>query len=366
MRDRSARRNHSPAAEQFRREHDRHRAWGLRRRHAERLRRIRTRADEVAQPGCRVPESGTDSRPDTIEPVRSVDSPPTPGACGAYPAEQAAAQGRLSSDGMSQSHHYRAAPCPGHPKSTSRRERAQSRPADRPAVNLPQLHEHAGGPALRQASLRRSAYRSGMSALLPQVVLWSARALRLSSWCRFAAGRSDKSVLSPHVGFWLARALRLKSSCRFAAGGPGMSALSPRVVLRSARALRLNSPCRFAGRFGVSALSPRVVLLAGAGSSVDLTLSIRAPAWCAGSATTDDPSTDDSLINPTIPLSVHAGRARRPQRCTGFTRQPRPRAGGGRRQRWHTDLRRVPTTATDTTSPAKPMIGQRDRGGCCR
>jgi hypothetical protein len=41
MRDRSASRNYSPAAEEFRREHERHRAWGLARRHAERLRRVR-------------------------------------------------------------------------------------------------------------------------------------------------------------------------------------------------------------------------------------------------------------------------------------------------------------------------------------
>jgi hypothetical protein len=42
MRDRTASRNHSPGREQFRREHERHRAWGLARRHAERLRHART------------------------------------------------------------------------------------------------------------------------------------------------------------------------------------------------------------------------------------------------------------------------------------------------------------------------------------
>ncbi|REF98130.1 hypothetical protein DFJ67_4140 [Asanoa ferruginea] len=41
MRDRSASRSYSPAGEEFRREHERHRAWGLTRRHAERLRRLR-------------------------------------------------------------------------------------------------------------------------------------------------------------------------------------------------------------------------------------------------------------------------------------------------------------------------------------
>jgi hypothetical protein len=41
MRDRTAARNYSPAGEEFRREHQRHRDWGLTQRHAERLRRVR-------------------------------------------------------------------------------------------------------------------------------------------------------------------------------------------------------------------------------------------------------------------------------------------------------------------------------------
>jgi hypothetical protein len=40
MRDRTAKRNYSPAAEEFRREHERHRKWGKDRRHAERLRQL--------------------------------------------------------------------------------------------------------------------------------------------------------------------------------------------------------------------------------------------------------------------------------------------------------------------------------------
>ena len=40
IRDRTASRSYSPAGDQFRREHERHRSWGLARRHAERLRRL--------------------------------------------------------------------------------------------------------------------------------------------------------------------------------------------------------------------------------------------------------------------------------------------------------------------------------------
>jgi hypothetical protein len=41
MRDRTARKNYSPEAEEFRRQHARHREWGLAQRHGEKLRRLR-------------------------------------------------------------------------------------------------------------------------------------------------------------------------------------------------------------------------------------------------------------------------------------------------------------------------------------
>lgn len=44
MRDRTASRNHSPERDEFRREHERHRAWGLAQRHGMRLRRLRNRS----------------------------------------------------------------------------------------------------------------------------------------------------------------------------------------------------------------------------------------------------------------------------------------------------------------------------------
>ena len=46
MRDRTASRKYSPAREEFRRTHQRHRAWGLARRHAERLRHLRNCASD--------------------------------------------------------------------------------------------------------------------------------------------------------------------------------------------------------------------------------------------------------------------------------------------------------------------------------
>lgn len=48
MRDRTASRNYSPFKDEFRREHERRRAWGLKRRHAERLRRIQDERQRAA------------------------------------------------------------------------------------------------------------------------------------------------------------------------------------------------------------------------------------------------------------------------------------------------------------------------------
>jgi hypothetical protein len=68
MRDPTMSRNYSPAGEAFRREHARHRAHGLRRRHAEKLARIRqTRAEQGPAPA-------TDSQ---LQPTQRT-SPPTP------------------------------------------------------------------------------------------------------------------------------------------------------------------------------------------------------------------------------------------------------------------------------------------------
>ena len=67
MRDRTASRSYSPAGEEFRREHERHRAWGLARRHAERMRRLHGHRPTAAAP------SGSD-------PARGDPPPARPGA----------------------------------------------------------------------------------------------------------------------------------------------------------------------------------------------------------------------------------------------------------------------------------------------
>ena len=70
MRDRTASRNYSAERDEFRREHERHRAWGVNRRHAEKLRRAResSRAAQQApavgdRPRPEPPSRGREARP---------------------------------------------------------------------------------------------------------------------------------------------------------------------------------------------------------------------------------------------------------------------------------------------------------------
>ena len=92
MRDRTASRNYSPAGEQFRREHQRHRCWGLTQRHAERLRRSRGGDRDPRTPTAagNHPESPAHSAPSPF--VSSTATPPDhatrPAACSELPASQ--------------------------------------------------------------------------------------------------------------------------------------------------------------------------------------------------------------------------------------------------------------------------------------
>jgi hypothetical protein len=85
MRDWTAARNHCPERDAFRRERERHRAWGLRRRHAAKLRHVRNH--QPAPPAA--PTSRDDhSRPTTADrrpPTRPAETPQAPSARAAAP-----------------------------------------------------------------------------------------------------------------------------------------------------------------------------------------------------------------------------------------------------------------------------------------
>ncbi|WP_189048394.1 hypothetical protein, partial [Micromonospora sonchi] len=61
MRDPTASRNYCPHRAEFRRAHERHRAWGLTRRHAERLRRTRATAHALTAAGMSSPHEARNS-----------------------------------------------------------------------------------------------------------------------------------------------------------------------------------------------------------------------------------------------------------------------------------------------------------------
>jgi hypothetical protein len=98
MRDRTAARNYSAAGEEFRREHQRHRNWGLRRRHAQKLRHASpgdrasptapTTRNDPSRPAAAGPQRG--SRPSIATPHRTppptARAPQSASLVAAYPA----------------------------------------------------------------------------------------------------------------------------------------------------------------------------------------------------------------------------------------------------------------------------------------
>src|SRR5947208_15308944 len=73
VRDRTASRNYSPEREQFRREHERHREWGLRQRHGRRLMHLRIYGD-IAAPTDRTADRQA-SEPSSAAPAPELSRP---------------------------------------------------------------------------------------------------------------------------------------------------------------------------------------------------------------------------------------------------------------------------------------------------
>lgn len=96
MRDRTASRRYSPEREAFRREHERHRVWGLARRHADRLRHARSRPSEpAAEPADNPREEAQPARaaePCSPHPGAAEPCSPSPSAAEAWPPSPSAAE----------------------------------------------------------------------------------------------------------------------------------------------------------------------------------------------------------------------------------------------------------------------------------
>jgi hypothetical protein len=77
MRDRTAARRYSPERDEFRRDHERQRAWGLQRRHAERLRRLRAAGPADANGSCQPHREG-DPHPSRAPGITRAERPNCP------------------------------------------------------------------------------------------------------------------------------------------------------------------------------------------------------------------------------------------------------------------------------------------------
>ena len=88
MRDWSAARNHCPERDAFRREHERHRVWGLQRRHAAKLRHLQQHRSEppsVTATRSAPPRSANPARP---IPTAQASPPPAPSPRPAAPGRK--------------------------------------------------------------------------------------------------------------------------------------------------------------------------------------------------------------------------------------------------------------------------------------
>jgi hypothetical protein len=171
MRDRTASHSYSQAGEEFRREHERHRAWGLTRRHAERLRRLRDRDCEPHNPTAEgmPPERQTPALP--RPPVSPRSTPPDRPMCPTASPESPASQNpgvtneadRLGRQGRASTQPATTASSRPTGDAPSRRaEKASSRPTrsapSRPVGNAP---DASSGKGANPPNDKRAAAPSG-------------------------------------------------------------------------------------------------------------------------------------------------------------------------------------------------------------
>jgi hypothetical protein len=195
MRDRTASRNHSPAGDEFRREHERHRAWGLIQRHGQRLRRLR--GSSCAPPAA----SPHESRPRDL-------TRPLPSASVSAPHEQQhrPAQSRSAPTSQESAHRSRAtvdaAPArkgrPAHAEHGSGRDQAEPSPR---LASTPSKRAPASLP------LRTPSSASGRSA--PALGLWPRRSRPNSGPIGFAMDAAlSLAIHHPDIGPRFAETLR--------------------------------------------------------------------------------------------------------------------------------------------------------------
>lgn len=156
MRDRTASPNYSPARDEFRREHERHRAWGLMQRHGQRLRRLRNGSCAIPAASPHVHRPPDPTRPSPSAPVSAlVEQRQHPTPSGNTPTSQESARRRGSASPSA---------CPRRPRNNSRDLVEPSRgrcPPDKDAAARSPLYppSPASGRNAPAAGPGRSRYR---------------------------------------------------------------------------------------------------------------------------------------------------------------------------------------------------------------
>lgn len=193
MRDRTAARNYSAAGEEFRREHQRHRNWGLRRRHAQKLRHASpggpasptapTTRNDPSRPAAAGPQRG--SRPSSATPHRT----PPPTARAPRSASPAAASPAPPSAGPAPQSASLVAASPAPPPAGPAPRSAS------PAVAPPAPPSVAPHPAARIPTCERHSAPTPRSAAIPPTTPRPAvSATAAGSFSTIEAGRAERVV----------------------------------------------------------------------------------------------------------------------------------------------------------------------------
>jgi hypothetical protein len=164
MRDRTRARNYSAEAEKFRRDHERHRAWGLRQRHARKL----ARAGWGASTAWAAVTAGEDQQRQAA-PVIAAPSQPAGSAASQLAPAAAPSAGRSPGETPLSSQHVSGAPASSKPQpvpSSPGPANTQVAPGS-PAAASPQLTVCPGSPASPQLGPGR-----GQAGLFIVVVGW--------------------------------------------------------------------------------------------------------------------------------------------------------------------------------------------------
>ncbi len=214
MRDRTRKRNYSPAGEEFRREHERHRAWGLQQRHAAKLSQLRRAAVASATPATSptptVPAApAAHKQPETREPSAKSHEP-SPSSTVTQPVEASPSQQesptlpqpRPTSSTLTGTKAAASASSPGAAGTSAFSTRLL--PATRPRTECHPIHQRHRKLGNETAATHRDRRRSPGATTRPAWLLARpSTRVSVAALCRATTGRAwlpDSAIYAPVSG----------------------------------------------------------------------------------------------------------------------------------------------------------------------